>query len=245
MPYINLGDNRNESYDLSVKSWKYWCDKNDVDLFIWDELVFPIERMKITWQRYYLFDILENSDIEYNQVLMVDADTIIHPDTPNFFEMTENKLCGVEFDGSWDWVCRSVENYSKYIFDGYMMDIWKYFDCGFIVVNKNHKDLFKSITDFYHDNSENLIQIQNTFYGGTDQTPVNILINKLGVDFKLLPYEFNMNDMARKEILGEDLLFTKCGWIYQYNAIPNNKDNQLTNHFMKKTYEHFYGELND
>ena len=27
--------------------------------------------------------------------------------------------------------------------------------------------------------------------------------------------------------------------------IPNNKDNQLTNHFMKKTYEHFYGELND
>ena len=24
-----------------------------------------------------------------------------------------------------------------------------------------------------------------------------------------------------------------------------NKDNQLTNHFMKKTYEHFYGELND
>ena len=45
MPYINLGDNRNESYDLSVKSWKKWCDKNDVDLFVWDELVFPIERM--------------------------------------------------------------------------------------------------------------------------------------------------------------------------------------------------------
>ena len=51
--------------------------------------------------------------------------------------------------------------------------------------------------------------------------------------------------MARKELLGEDLLFTKVGWIYQYNAIPNNKDNQLTNYFMKKTYEHFYGELNE
>jgi len=54
-----------------------------------------------------------------------------------------------------------------------------------------------------------------------------------------------MSDMARKEILGDDMLFTKIGWIYQYNAIPNNKDNQLTNHFMKKTYEHFYGELNE
>ena len=51
--------------------------------------------------------------------------------------------------------------------------------------------------------------------------------------------------MNRKEILGDDLLFTKIGWIYQYNAIPNNKDNQLTNHFMEKTYKHFYGELNE
>tara|TARA_Y100000593_G_C4238234_1_gene300719 strand:- start:730 stop:927 length:198 start_codon:yes stop_codon:yes gene_type:complete len=58
IPYIDLGDGRNNSYDLSIKSWKYWCDKNDVDLIVWDELVFPIERMKITWQRYYLFDIL-------------------------------------------------------------------------------------------------------------------------------------------------------------------------------------------
>ena len=53
------------------------------------------------------------------------------------------------------------------------------------------------------------------------------------------------NQITIKEILADDLLFTKVGWIYQYNAIPNNKDNQLTNYFMKKTYEHFYGELND
>ena len=89
-----------------------------------------------------------------------------------------------------DWVLRSVENYSKHIFDGYMMDWYKYFDCGFIIVNQNHKELFKSITDFYHSNSQNLIQMQETYFGGTDQTPVNMLVNKLGVDYKLLPYEF-------------------------------------------------------
>ena len=54
-----------------------------------------------------------------------------------------------------------------------------------------------------------------------------------------------MNDMTRKELLGDDLLFTKVGWIYQYNAIPNNKDNQLTNYFMEKTYKYFYGGLSD
>ena len=54
-----------------------------------------------------------------------------------------------------------------------------------------------------------------------------------------------MNDMNRKEILGDDMLFTKCGWIYQYNAIPNNTENKLTNYFMEKTYKHLYGDLTE
>ena len=47
------------------------------------------DKMGICWQRYYLFDILEANEVEYDQVLMVDADTIVHPECPNFFEMTE------------------------------------------------------------------------------------------------------------------------------------------------------------
>ena len=236
---------RREAYKYSIDSWKKWCDNNDAELFVLNDLVMDNDRMGICWQRYYLFDILDANKIEYDQILMIDADTIVHPDTPNFFEMSEGKLCGCQFDGSWDWVLRSVENYSKHAFKGYMMDVWKYFDCGFILVNKTHKQFFKDIVSFYFVNQDNLIKIQETFHTGTDQTPVNMLIHQMGIDFKLLPYEFNMNDMARKEILGDDLLFTKIGWIYQYNAIPNNKDNELTNYFMKKTYEHFYGELND
>ena len=64
------------------------------------------------------------------------------------------------------------------------------------------------------------------------------------LEMKHLPYEFNMNDMARKEILNEDLVFSKIGWVYQFNCIPDNHESKLTHHFMKKTYEHFYGELN-
>ena len=234
---------RSLPYKYSVASWKRWCNKNNCDLVIMDEPICPVSQMKITWQRWYVLDILENSGIDYDQVLMVDADTIVHPDCPNFFEMTEHKLCGAQFDGSWDWVLRGLENYSKYMFDGYMMPWHRYFDCGFIIVNENHRQLFQDIVNFYFTNQDNLIKLQETFFNGTDQTPVNILVHKHNVDLKLLPYEFNMNDMNRKEILGEDLLFTKIGWIYQYNAIPNNKDNQLTNYFMEKTYKHFYGEL--
>ena len=243
IPNIDLGNGRSDSYSYSVKSWKRWCDKNNCELLIWDDLLYPVEYMKITWQRYYLFDILESNQIDYDQILMVDADTIIHPDCPNFFDMTDGKLCGVEFDGSWDWVLRGIENYSKYIFDGYMMPWEKYFDCGFILVNKTHRQFFQDIVNFYFTYQDNLIKLQETFFNGTDQTPVNMLVHRNNIDLKLLPYEFNMNDMNRKEILNDDMLFTKCGWIYQYNAIPNNKDNQLTNYFMEKTYKFFYGDL--
>ena len=72
---------------------------------------------------------------------------------------------------------------------------------------------------------------------------MNFLIHEHNIDLKLFPYEFNMVDLNRKEILGEDLLFTKLGWIYQYNAIPNNVEDKLTYYWMDKTYRYLYGEL--
>ena len=197
-------------YKYSIKSWEKWCSKNDSELFVLNDLLLPKDEMAICWQRYYLFDILEANDIQYDQILMVDADTIVHPDCPNFFEMTDRKMCGVHNEGSYDWIIRSIENYGKYFFNGHVMDFWKYIDCGFVIVNDTHRDFFKQVTDFYN-------------------------------DFKWLPYEFNMCDMFRKELLTDDLLFTKWGWIYQYNSIPNNTEDKLTYLWMKKTYEHLYG----
>ena len=43
--------------------------------------------------------------------------------------------------------------------------------------------------------------------------------------------------------LREDLPFAKIPGIYQYNAIPDNKDTSQTAYWMQKTYEHLYGPL--
>tara|TARA_R110002074_G_scaffold111451_2_gene239257 strand:+ start:159 stop:902 length:744 start_codon:yes stop_codon:yes gene_type:complete len=228
-------------YQYSIKSWEKWCEKNNCELFVLTDLLLPKEQMNICWQRYYLFDILEANNVEYDQILSVDADTIVHPDCPNFFEMTEGRMCGVHNEGSYDWIIRSIENYGKYFFDGYIMDFTKYIDCGFNIYNKTHKDFLNNVIDFYNQNSKQLRQAEKEWHAGTDQTPVNIMIEKNNIDLKLLPYEFNMCDMNRKELFGDDLLFTKWGWVYQYNSIPNNKDDKLTYYWMKKTYEYFYG----
>ena len=65
-------------FEFSINSWKYWCEKNDVELFIYDK---PSNdehvKHKPTWQRWFdIFDQLESNNINYNKILVVDASTI-------------------------------------------------------------------------------------------------------------------------------------------------------------------------
>ena len=229
-------ETRSDPYVFCTKAWKKWCDKNDCELFVLNEEVLPHSTMPVSWQRYYVFDLLEASGIEYDQILYVDADTIPHPDCPNVFEMSDRKFCFVHNEGSYDWILRSIENYGKYFFDGYMIPWTDYFDSGMLIFNRQHKQFFQKIIEFFHDNRENLLKVESEWHAGTDQTPVNFLTHILNIDYKRLPYELNMCDMFRKEILNNDMTFTKWGWIYQYNSIPNNVDDRLTFHWIEKTY---------
>jgi len=237
---INLKPNK-----YSIESWKKWATNNNAEVVIMEDLLCPIEQMGITWQRHYAIEMLENDGIEYNQILMVDTNTIVHPDCPNFFELTEHKYAGVHQEGSMNWCGRSIEHFSRFTFDGFMIPYYKYINTGFQIFNKSHKQFQLDFLDFYNEKKEMINWIQEKFGAGSEQTPLNLFVHKNNVDFKLLPYEFNMTALFQKEILDEELTFTKCGWIYQYSQIPDNWDNKKTLYWMKKTYEHFYGELID
>tara|TARA_R100001377_G_scaffold17773_1_gene9113 strand:- start:790 stop:1560 length:771 start_codon:yes stop_codon:yes gene_type:complete len=238
---------RSRPYKYGIASWKKWCEKNNSELVVLDEMIHPNDEMRINYHRYYAFDILDNSGIDYNKILLTDADCIIHPDTPNFFEMTDGKYTVTHADGSYDWVCRSLENYSKLIFDEKTFPLWKYFNAGFQVVGKEHRYIFDKLKDFYFKNKEQIIHMQTNYSVGTDQPIINFLVNlDENIETKILHYQFCVVDMVRKEILDEELTMTKVfPGIYQFNAIPDNKDADKTLYWMKKTYEHFYGELNE
>ena len=128
--------------------------------------------------------------IEYDQVLYVDYDTIVTPTAPNIFDLTEHKFCAVRNFGDMDWVCRSIENYSKYIFNGFTFPYYNYFNSGVMVFNKNHKPLFDSIKKFYEENRDRLIEMQNTFCVGNDQPVFNFFVNRdIPNEYKVLGYE--------------------------------------------------------
>ena len=92
IPNIDLGNGRNTPYHYSIKSWKKWCDANNVEFIEWTDPITDVSQFKVTLQRYWVHDILNENNIEYEQVLIADADTIIHPNTPNFFDETDGKF---------------------------------------------------------------------------------------------------------------------------------------------------------
>ena len=102
------------------------------------------------------------------------------------------------------------ERFTGFAKDYLIQDLRNY--CG------KHKKLFKDILDFYFTNKDKILWMQNNMGVGTDQPVVNFFLNKENVECKLLPYEYNMQDMTRFEVLGEDMLHTKYGWVYHFNA---------------------------
>ncbi|OUU79372.1 MAG: hypothetical protein CBC38_04930 [Gammaproteobacteria bacterium TMED78] len=248
IPNIDLGNGRNNSYHYSIKSWKHWCEKNNCELLVWEDLLYPIDYMKITWQRYYVFDILEANDIDYNQILMVDADTIIHPDCPNFFELTDNKYCGVMNEGDYEWVLRSVRGFGDELFEGKRIKPWNYINGGFQILNKTHKDFYKKVIEYYKGNSDKIIDTIAKLKTATDQTIINFLLVENNIDVKILPDCYNLVDLYRKNLLyldsnhwwTDELHFLEAGWVYHFNAIPPNSMNRDTNYWIERTYKELY-----
>jgi len=61
------------------------------------------------------------------------------------------------------------------------------------------------------------------------------------IDMKFLPYEYNMQDLHRREALNENMPYLNMGYIFHFNAIPNNGDNSKTMYWMETTYNKLYG----
>ncbi len=72
-------ESRSAPYKFGIESFKRWCEARDYKLVVLDQELYPNDVMKPNFYRYFCFDLLENSGIEYDQILLTDADAVIHP----------------------------------------------------------------------------------------------------------------------------------------------------------------------
>mgnify|MGYP003122545075 FL=1 len=230
------------------KTWEYWCKKNNVELFILEDEIKPkgdgtykVPGMKPTWQRWYVHEVLEANEIEYDQVALVDIDTMIHWDCPNFFDLTNGDFSAVREYINVGWIQQSIDGYQD-MFPNVELDWTTYFNCGFIVMSKKHREWSKSVTDFYEKNEDELRKRQHEIVKkGSDQTSINYMIQGSEHKVNFLNDKFNHSQLHMRGVLQGDLLW-KTGWIWHFNGFEKNQRNQIMKQIWDMTKENYETE---
>ena len=247
IPNINLGNNRSTPYHYSVKSWKKWCDKNKCELIEWKDPIMDSDMFPIIMQREWVFDIIEYNNINYDQVLIVDADTIVHPNCPNFFKETNHNYSAVVNNGCYEWVTRSIREWGKAMFPNEpLVKSYNYFNTGFVIANKKHKPFFNEIKELYLNRGDEIKHYRDTIKASTGQTMVNFMLQKNNIEVTKLSEGYNLQDLFKKNLLhipnhswfSDDLHFLDAGWVYHFNAIPQN--DRHVSYWMERTYKYLY-----
>ena len=222
----------------AIKSWEYWCKKNDCDFYVVDEPVVDVDDMAPHWQRYYIYDILENQNIEYDNILYVDADAMVRWDAPNFFDMSDGKLGVVQDLGNFEWVYNGIKGYKQF-FPNTDVEWDKYFCTGFLLMNKNHRQFFQDIISFYFKHQDDLRILQyQTLKKGFDQTPVNYLAKLHNIDLQYLSLKCSLGSLHQKFILNNGM-FIDMGDVWQFNGIPKEDTKKIMEQVWNQTKENY------
>jgi hypothetical protein len=237
--------------DISRKSWEYWCKKNDVLFIPFEE---PVEqdltRFRINWQKaIFVFDELENRNIDYDKVWLIDCASVIKWDSPNIFDMVDDRLVGWVNKDNLNWIYDSIKGYQEF-FDNFKFDKSKYIASGNIIFNKNHKEFFNSFKSLYYDNIDTFVELQDKIVKkGTEQTPFNYWLQMKDIEINTeLPFTWSASHLHRKELfnhnwqLNEDRtpFFIKYCYVWFYTGFSKDQRTDLMNQtweLVKHNYE--------
>lgn len=199
---VNIDDPRHQYppslySEYSINTWKMWCEKNNADFKQIDTSVQKYDIAK--WNKLCVFDVVEP---HHEKIALVDCDTMIKWDTPNFFNDYDDEFCGVVDDSNIGWVQNSLSIYKDF-FPNEIVEPLEYINSGVMFFTKEHKRLFDKLKSFYQENESTLQDYWNKG-GGTDQTIINYMLKKLNVKQKYLSYSWNLSAIHKKQMFGHN-----------------------------------------
>lgn len=238
-------------FEYSKKSWEYWCNKNDVIFYEYKTPTYSdVRAHRVTWQRWFdVFDQLDGLGINYDKIYMIDANSIIRWDTPNFFNLcTDDRLVAWRDSDNLNWIYSCINGWSKY-FNYESFDISRYVNAGCMIINKSHEPLIRELKRLYFNDYDKIIYYQDTIKKGTDQGPLNFLIqmNNISVNTEL-PFTYKLTHMHRKDLFSynwqlnvdQTPFFIKYGYIWIFNGFAKNERTNIMSqvwNFIHKNYE--------
>lgn len=227
-------------FEYSKRTWKDWCNKNNVEFYEYDSTNYDTSKHKVTWTRWFDLD-SKLSHLDWNKVAVVDASYMIKWDTPNFFDQTSDNLSVFKSLENLRWISEGIAGYQT-MFPNTTFNIREYIDCGFQIFTKSHLEFLNKLKQFYFDNYEKICIFEKDVKKGTDQPVYNYMLQELGIDFRFeLNPSFNINHMTRfgwfnhNWQFGNDKTpyFIKYGKIWKFSGFDRRQRNSL----MKQTWD--------
>ena len=229
-------------FEYSKKTWKYWCEKNDVVFYEYSSTNYDTSKHKINWTRWFdVFDRIDGLNIEYDKIALIDGSTMIKWDAPNFFNENNSHISAFKSLENIRWIMQGIDGYSD-LFDNFKFDYKKYVSCGFQIFDKTHRDFLNQLKDFYFKNYDIILHLEKTIKRGTDQPVYNYLLQINDVDVNTsLPNSFWLMHMNRfgwfnhNWQFGYDKTpyFIKYGYIWVFSGFDRRQRTSL----MKQTWD--------
>lgn len=224
---------QNQDYaQYSIKTWEYWCRKNNIDLKVItkDEagLKFPI------WNKSLIYKYGQG----YDKIGIVDSDTMIRWDAPNIFEyIEEDKFYGVIDLCDLNWLFDSVKDRQKF-FPNVKLDLNKYLNAGVLFFSSKHLDFFHKFLTFVKHYEEEINEIKG---GGKEQTLLNFFLQSEGIEIETLEPAWNLLSIHKKNMFSHNWqlnqnktpYFINHGLIWHMTGFPIEDRVQV----MKNTWE--------
>jgi len=175
IPAYNNFDNE---LPLGIKSWKIYANKFDIDIYIFNDLLEPIEGIS-SWENgaWSKWDGVKSLIDKYDKILLADADTLIRWDCVDIFELTKNyDFCCIKDIGGPNTGIYHFKQWETHPDSNFTLNYHDYFNTGILVFNKDTGKIIIENLDKYFIFWKNQKGIQKI--DAVEQTAINIIAQK-------------------------------------------------------------------
>ena len=177
---------------FGIAAWQAWCRGHGLEFRLLDRSELEAgddPDIPPTIQRWMAAKRILVECGPSTRIAMVDADTMIRWDAPNFFGLAGDGLTAVP-DPAVNWIHRSIRAY-RHLFPGVQLQADEYFNAGFVVLGAKHLRILETYLGFIRRSWSDLRDVQKSGNFGSDQTPFNFVVKQMQEPVTFLPAAFN------------------------------------------------------
>jgi hypothetical protein len=208
-----------------VATWKYYCNKYNIDLIIYNTKVEAdfVTWAHCSWKKWNAPEIISGN---YERILMVDVDTMIRWDAPNIFDEYPDITIGLVRNQSAP-LNSPQRNSSDRNIGIHHLQQWltlvphikvnpeNYANAGMILLTTENYKIISEKIPYYYDYWVNAYyDTELVFPDAAEQTPVNLITTHDIPDLTLLPYYWNNMVMSAYD----DFSFLNDSYIWHFTG---------------------------